>query len=145
MIVPYKVQSGVSGMGVFLKAPVKKGKKIWLYRSQDHLMITESDVPELRRALSSAAPEVALWFTRWTYPYDNDNMVFEFDDGRFFNDASDVEPNVESLGMDIVATHDLQAGTELLESYSEDLSDDPEWWTQLLTTAFDDDNSDETA
>lgn len=136
MSVAYEVRNGVTGMGVFLLEPVKKGQKLWGYQDRDHLIITKSDEKLLRRMLSDVPADVAKWFLRWTYVsallYDP-AILFEFDDGRFTNNGNGTAATaVSNDDGDLVASRDLKAGTEILEDYEVDsLDDGPDWWKKL--------------
>ena len=104
--------SSIHGIGVFLRAPVRKGQLIWRFDSRIDRVFSDAELAEMPLALQS--------FLR-TYSTFHDGLklwVLCGDNGRHFNHSD--KPNTRSLGIafgDDVAAFDLPSGTELTSDY----------------------------
>eukprot|EP00747_Dinoflagellata_sp_TGD_P186772 gnl/TRDRNA2_/TRDRNA2_44036_c0_seq1.p1 gnl/TRDRNA2_/TRDRNA2_44036_c0~~gnl/TRDRNA2_/TRDRNA2_44036_c0_seq1.p1 ORF type:complete len:279 (+),score=58.10 gnl/TRDRNA2_/TRDRNA2_44036_c0_seq1:14-850(+) len=148
--VPYEVKATGQGteMGVFLTSAVKKGQLLWAYNDTDHLEIFEQDIPALRRALGEMPKGVTSSFLDWVYtwPAKTTGVLFEYDDGRYVNNAEQSKVNEveDSSGHYTFAAMDLPAGTELLESYKADGAKQfPKWWLDFYDEVWSDEDEEE--
>jgi uncharacterized protein len=104
--------SGIHGIGVFLREPVKQGQLIWRFDSRIDRVYGDAELDSL--------PEATRQFIQ-TYSTWHEGMglwVLCGDNGRHFNHSA--QPNTLSHGIalgDDVAARDLEAGEELTSDY----------------------------
>jgi SET domain-containing protein len=106
-------QSAIHGVGVFLRAPLKKGDLVWRFDSRIDRVYAE---PEL-----DALPPHVRHFLRTYSTWHEATGLFVLcgDNGRFFNHSAD--PSTLSYGISFGedrAARDLAAGDELTSDYA---------------------------
>ena len=105
--------SGIHGIGVFLKEPVRSGQLIWRFDSRIDRVFSGAELAEMPDTAASASCEPIR-----RYHAGLELWVLCGDNGRHFNHSD--TPNTRSLGIafgDDVAAEDLPAGTELTSDY----------------------------
>ena len=104
--------STINGIGLFVPEPVKAGTLIWKFNPSIDRLVT--------RGVYEGLPEVARafidHFASRIYP---DLYLLCGDNARFINYAN--PPNIDCkskhIDAEFFATHDLAAGSELLDNY----------------------------
>ncbi|MCX7304502.1 MAG: SET domain-containing protein-lysine N-methyltransferase [Hyphomicrobiales bacterium] len=112
LIDTYLDKSPIQGLGLFAKEPIAQGAVIWRLDPRFDRLI-EVEVYE------SMTGAVKSYLDRYCYPRRSDPryIVFEADDARYMNHASD--PNFGFASEDVaVALRDIAAGEELTCDYN---------------------------
>jgi len=105
--------SPLHGLGVFVKAPLKKGDLIWRFDARMDRVYTPAEVASLPEHIQRYLKIYSTWHEQ-TGLY-----VLCGDNGRFFNhsDTPNTVSNAISFGEDHAA-RDIEAGEELTSDYS---------------------------
>jgi len=105
--------SPLHGLGVFVKAPLKKGDLIWRFDARMDRVHTPAEVASLPEHIQRYLKIYSTWHEQ-TGLY-----VLCGDNGRFFNhsDTPNTVSNAISFGEDHAA-RDIEAGEELTSDYS---------------------------
>ena len=120
MLIPtYLAPSSIEGLGVFTRAPIRKGDAIWRMDERFDRVIPVSD-------LEDAPEEIRVFLDRYAYPHMTRPgfLVLDVDDGRYMNHTE--TPNTDFSGPEVgYALRDIAVGEELTCDYRQFLFEEP--------------------
>jgi uncharacterized protein len=104
--------SRIHGMGVFLRAPVRRGEVVWRFDSRIDRVYSVQDLESLPRHIQEYLRTYSTWHAATGL------FVLCGDNGRYFNHSEQPSTYSDAIafGQDLAA-RDLDAGEELTSDY----------------------------
>lgn len=127
--------SRISGLGLFAEENIKKGQTIWRYHPDSCVIVSQQNFDALMDSAQNS--DIVKYFLTYGFYVTKFNGLLQcLDNARFVNHSN--QPNLTTVNMSSelswqfsVASCDIEAGSELTESY--ETYDTCDWFNKLCS------------